>query len=47
MLPILAQQALGADPDDDDEIGPGLAIDETTDLKRAGPPPASHRSIRG
>ena len=34
MLPILAQQALGADPDDDDEIGPGLAIDETTDLKR-------------
>jgi hypothetical protein len=33
MLPGLAQQALGAGPDDD-EIGPGLAIDETTDLKR-------------
>jgi hypothetical protein len=34
MLPLLAQEALGADPDDDDEIGPGLAVDETTDLKR-------------
>jgi hypothetical protein len=32
MLPLLAQQALGADTDD--EIGPGLAVDETTDLKR-------------
>ena len=34
MLPRLAQEALGADPDADDEIGPGLAVDETTDLKR-------------
>lgn len=34
MLPGLAQQALGAGADDDDEIGPGLAVDETTDLKR-------------
>ena len=34
MLPVLAQQALGMTPDDDDEIGPGLAVDETTDLKR-------------
>ena len=35
MLPLLAQEALGcADPDADDEIGPGLAVDETTDLKR-------------
>lgn len=34
MLPGLAQQALGAGPDADDEIGPGLAVDETTDLKR-------------
>jgi hypothetical protein len=32
MLPLLAQQALGAGPDDG--TGPGLAIDETTDLKR-------------
>ncbi len=32
MLPALAQQALGDDADD--EIGPGLAIDETADLKR-------------
>jgi DDE superfamily endonuclease len=31
MLPGLAQQALGGEPDD--EIGPGLAVDETTDLK--------------
>lgn len=36
MLPLLAQEALGAGPDDDDEIGPGLAVDETTDLKRGG-----------
>ncbi len=34
MLPSLAQQALGAGPDAGDEIGPGLAVDETTDLKR-------------
>jgi hypothetical protein len=35
MLPRLAQEALGTGPDDDDdEIGPGLAVDETTDLKR-------------
>ena len=34
MLPLLAQEALGTDPDADDEIGPGLAVDETTDLKR-------------
>ncbi|MGH7735209.1 MAG: IS701 family transposase, partial [Gemmatimonadales bacterium] len=34
MLPGLAQQALSAGPDADDEIGPGLAVDETTDLKR-------------
>ena len=34
MLPRLAQEALGPGPDDDDEIGPGLAVDETTDLKR-------------
>ena len=36
MLPLLAQEALGADPDAgaDGEIGPGLAVDETTDLKR-------------
>jgi SRSO17 transposase len=33
MLPGLAQQALGPGPGDD-EIGPGLAVDETTDLKR-------------
>ena len=33
MLPRLAQEALGPGPDDD-EIGPGLAVDETTDLKR-------------
>jgi SRSO17 transposase len=32
MLPVLAQGALGTGPDD--EIGPGLAVDETTDLKR-------------
>ena len=32
MLPGLAQQALEDDPDD--EIGPGIAIDETADLKR-------------
>ena len=32
MLPGLAQQALGDGPDD--EIGPGIAIDETADLKR-------------
>ena len=34
MLPRLAQEALGAGPDADDGIGPGLAVDETTDLKR-------------
>ena len=34
MLPLLAQQALGTGPDAGDEIGPGLAVDETTDLKR-------------
>jgi hypothetical protein len=34
MLPLLAQEALGTGPDTDDEIGPGLAVDETTDLKR-------------
>lgn len=34
MLPRLAQQALGAGAEGDDEIGPGLAVDETTDLKR-------------
>ena len=34
MLPLLAQQALGADPGAGDEIGPGLAVDETADLKR-------------
>jgi hypothetical protein len=34
MLPGLAQQALGAGAEGDDEIGPGLAVDETTDLKR-------------
>lgn len=34
MLPLLAQEALGLDPDGEDEIGPGLAVDETTDLKR-------------
>jgi hypothetical protein len=34
MLPVLAQQALGVTPHGDDEIGPGLAVDETTDLKR-------------
>lgn len=34
MLPRLAQEALGTGPDDDGEIGPGLAVDETTDLKR-------------
>jgi hypothetical protein len=34
MLPGLAQEALGLDPAGDDEIGPGLAVDETTDLKR-------------
>ena len=33
MLPGLAQQAPGPGPGDD-EIGPGLAVDETTDLKR-------------
>jgi SRSO17 transposase len=32
MLPGLAQQVLGTEPDD--EIGPGLAVDETTDLKK-------------
>jgi SRSO17 transposase len=32
MLPALAQQVLGGEPDDG--IGPGLAVDETTDLKR-------------
>jgi len=32
MLPAFAQQVLGDDPDD--EIGPGIAIDETADLKR-------------
>ena len=31
MLPGFAQQVTGGEPDD--EIGPGLAIDETTDLK--------------
>lgn len=31
MLPALAQEALGREPDDG--IGPGLAVDETTDLK--------------
>jgi SRSO17 transposase len=31
MLPGLAEEALGRDPDDG--IGPGLAVDETTDLK--------------
>lgn len=34
MLPLLAQEALGTGPDTDDGIGPGLAVDETTDLKR-------------
>jgi SRSO17 transposase len=34
MLPRLAQEALGAGAEGDDEIGPGLAVDETTDLKR-------------
>jgi hypothetical protein len=34
LLPALAQQALAMAGDDDDEIGPGLAVDETTDLKR-------------
>ena len=34
MLPLLAQQALGTGPDGGGEIGPGLAVDETTDLKR-------------
>ena len=34
LLPLLAQEALGAAPDADDGIGPGLAVDETTDLKR-------------
>ncbi len=34
MLPGLAQQALGAGAEGDDGIGPGLAVDETTDLKR-------------
>jgi SRSO17 transposase len=33
MLPGLAQQVLGGD-DPGDEIGPGIAIDETTDLKK-------------
>jgi hypothetical protein len=28
------RKALGAGPDDDDEAGPGLAVDEATDLKR-------------
>jgi hypothetical protein len=32
MLPAFAQQVLGDDPGD--EIGPGVAIDETADLKR-------------
>lgn len=34
MLPLLAQEALGVGPGADGEIGPGLAVDETTDLKR-------------
>lgn len=34
MLPLLAQEALGMIPDEGDEIGQGLAVDETTDLKR-------------
>jgi hypothetical protein len=34
MLPLLAQEALGTGPDAGDEIGPGLAVDETTDLKK-------------
>jgi hypothetical protein len=34
LLPLLAQEALGAAPDVDGGIGPGLAVDETTDLKR-------------
>jgi RNA-directed DNA polymerase len=34
LLPRLAQEAPGAGPDADDGIGPGLAVDETTDLKR-------------
>jgi hypothetical protein len=33
MLPRLAQEALGVGTEGDDEIGPGLAVDETTDLK--------------
>ena len=34
MLPLLAQEALGEGPAAGDGIGPGLAVDETTDLKR-------------
>jgi hypothetical protein len=33
VLPVLAQEALGAGAEDDD-IGPGLAVGEATDLKR-------------
>jgi hypothetical protein len=34
MLPLLAQRALAMDAAAGDEVGPGLAVDETTDLKR-------------
>jgi hypothetical protein len=50
MLPRLAQEALGAGAEGDDEIGPGLAVDETTDLKRgAGTACASpqHSGVTG
>jgi hypothetical protein len=45
LLPGLAQDVLGGDPGDG--IGPGLAIDETADLRKGIRPRAWRRSTRG
>ena len=45
LLPGLAQEVLRDDPDD--LIGPGLAFDETADLRKGNPPRASPRSTPG
>ena len=48
MLPALARQALEDDPDD--ETGPGIAVDETADLKRgkaAACVPPQHAGVTG
>ena len=48
MLPALVQHVLGQEPED--EIGPGLALDETTDLKEgasAACVPPQHPGVTG